>query len=67
MLIAIMKFDKETEEEGKKRGMSLKKGNQEQKKSGWPMTPNLNTILINKIYYYFTQNGKDTMIFNSQK
>ena len=44
------KYDKETDEEGKKRGVSIerRKARMKQKKSWLPITPNQNITIINQ-------------------
>ena len=61
-----MKSDKETDEDGKKRGVSMeehKAGTEERSPDGLSL-PNQNTILINITWYYFTRYGKRIMKFN---
>ena len=59
-----MKEDKETDEEGKKRGVSMERSNVKKERSPDGLSlPNQNTILINIIYYYFTKYEKSTMKF----
>ena len=57
---------KETDEDGKKRGVSMersKAGTNKRSPNGLTH-PNQNTIIINKIWYYFIRNGKGIMKFN---
>ena len=66
MGIARINHDKETDEEGKKRGVSMersKAGAKERSPDGLSL-PNQNTILINIICHYFRRYGKRTMKFN---
>ena len=63
---ARTKLDKETDEDGKKRGLSMersKAGTNKRSPDGLSH-PNQNTIIINKIWEYFMRNGKSTMKFN---
>ena len=58
---------KKTNEEGKKRGVSMersKAGTKENRSSDGLTLPIQNTIIINIISYYFTRYGKSTMKFN---
>ena len=64
---ARMKYDKETDEEGKKRGVSVersKAGTKEKRCPDGLTLPIQNTAIINMICYYFTRYGKSTMKFN---
>ena len=61
-----MKQDKETDEEGKKRGVSMERsklGTKERNPNG-PSTPNQNAILINMIWHYFPRYGNSRMKFS---
>ena len=49
---------KETDEEGKKRGVSMEISN-----AGTKEIPTKNTLIINIILYYFKRYGKSTMKF----
>ena len=58
--------DKETDEDGKKRGLSMersKAGTNKRSPDGLSH-PNQNTIIINKIWEYFIRNEKKTIKFN---
>ena len=59
MLTARMKEDKETNEEGKKRGVSMEistEGTKKRNPDGLSH-PNQNTIIINIIWKYFIRDG----------
>ena len=61
-----MKSDKDTDEEGKKKGVSIersKAGTKERSPDGVAL-PNQNTILINIACYYCTRYGKNTLKLN---
>ena len=65
MRTAIMKNDKETDEEGKKRGVSMeisKAGTKKRSQDGLSH-PNQN-IIISITWQYFITNGKSTMKSN---
>ena len=64
---ARTKQDKITEEEGKKRGVSMErsKAGMTEKWSPYGLKyPNQNTLIINIICQYFIRDGKSTMKFN---
>ena len=64
---ARMKLDKETDEEDKKRSVSMKRSTANTKEKISPdglLLPIQNTIIINIIWYYFTRYEKSTMKFN---
>ena len=63
---ARMKYDKETDEEGKKRGVSMERSNEgtKERSSDGLSLPNKNAILINIIWYYITRYGKSKKIIN---
>ena len=60
---AKMKYSKQTDEEGKKRIVSMErcKAGVKERNPDVLSLPNKNSILINIIWYYFTRYGKSTM------
>ena len=66
MVTARMNLDKETDEEGKKRGVNMersKAGTKEKRSPDGVIYPNHNTIM-NIIWQYFIRHGKSAMKFN---
>ena len=62
-----MKYDKETHEEGKNRGLSMersKAGTKEKRSPNGQNYPNQNKIIINVSCHYFVRDVKSTMKFN---
>ena len=64
---ARMKYNTETDKEGEKRGVSMKRskaGTKEKISTDGLNYSNQNTIIINTNYWYFIRDGKSTMKLN---
>ena len=63
---ARMIYDKEKDEEGEKRGVSMErsKAGAKERSPDSLSQPNQNTISINIMWYYFTRDRNRTMQFN---